>query len=131
MREKTQQPTPVNFVADLTSLMWEKMVVDPCYRCLIPVTHFGVFGWAAAYSRLGIWRVFSTRLGSSGSSDVKAGPAAHPQPAVIEMELLVVLGADRKPRGWREIGLRRCDDRFRRGQPCTLPITLTANSADQ
>jgi len=40
MRENNQPPTPVNLVADLTSPMWEKMVVDPRYRCLIPVTQF-------------------------------------------------------------------------------------------
>src|ERR1700761_4663283 len=40
MREKRQQPTAVNLVADLTSPMWERMVVDPRYRCLIPVTQF-------------------------------------------------------------------------------------------
>jgi putative SOS response-associated peptidase YedK len=40
MREKNQPATPVNLVADLTSPMWEKMVVDPLYRCLIPVTQF-------------------------------------------------------------------------------------------
>jgi putative SOS response-associated peptidase YedK len=40
MRERNQQPEPVNLVANLTSFMWEEMVVDPRYRCLIPVTHF-------------------------------------------------------------------------------------------
>lgn len=40
MREKNQPATPVNLVADLTSPMWDKMVVDPTYRCLIPVTQF-------------------------------------------------------------------------------------------
>jgi putative SOS response-associated peptidase YedK len=40
MREKNQPPTSVNLDADLTSPMWEKMVVDPRYRCLIPVGQF-------------------------------------------------------------------------------------------
>ena len=40
MREKDQKPTAVNLVATLTSPMWEKMVVDPRYRCLIPVSQF-------------------------------------------------------------------------------------------
>jgi putative SOS response-associated peptidase YedK len=31
---------PVNLVADLTNPMWNKMVPDPRYRCLIPVTAF-------------------------------------------------------------------------------------------
>ena len=33
-------PKPVNLVADLTNPMWDKMVPDPRYRCLIPVTAF-------------------------------------------------------------------------------------------
>jgi putative SOS response-associated peptidase YedK len=40
MREKNQPPEPVNLVANLTSPMWEKTVVDPRYRCLIPVGQF-------------------------------------------------------------------------------------------
>ncbi|SEP41591.1 Putative SOS response-associated peptidase YedK [Rhodospirillales bacterium URHD0017] len=31
---------PVNLIADLTNPMWDKMVPDPRYRCLIPVTAF-------------------------------------------------------------------------------------------
>ncbi len=27
-------------VADLTNPMWKKVVVEPRYRCLIPITHF-------------------------------------------------------------------------------------------
>ncbi|HMS20037.1 SOS response-associated peptidase family protein [uncultured Sphingorhabdus sp.] len=30
----------VGLVADLTNPMWDRMVVDPQYRCLIPLTHF-------------------------------------------------------------------------------------------
>jgi putative SOS response-associated peptidase YedK len=33
-------PQPLGLVADLTNLMWEKLVVDPRYRCLIVLTHF-------------------------------------------------------------------------------------------
>lgn len=33
-------PKPVNLVADLTNPMWDKMVVDQRYRCLIPLTAF-------------------------------------------------------------------------------------------
>jgi putative SOS response-associated peptidase YedK len=33
-------PKPVNLIADLTNPMWDKMVPDPRYRCLIPVTAF-------------------------------------------------------------------------------------------
>lgn len=31
----------IGLVADLTNPMWEQMVVDPRYRCIIPITHFG------------------------------------------------------------------------------------------
>ncbi len=37
---KGEEPSPVNLVANLTSPMWDQLVVDPRYRCLIPVTHF-------------------------------------------------------------------------------------------
>ena len=30
----------VGMVADLTNPMWKQVVVDPRYRCLIPITHF-------------------------------------------------------------------------------------------
>ncbi|KQU08080.1 SOS response-associated peptidase family protein [Rhizobium sp. Leaf453] len=33
-------PTRLGLVADLTNVMWEQTVVDPRYRCLIPLTHF-------------------------------------------------------------------------------------------
>jgi putative SOS response-associated peptidase YedK len=39
-RERNLRPEPVNLVANLTSPMWEKTVVDPRYRCLIPVGQF-------------------------------------------------------------------------------------------
>lgn len=43
-----EAPERVGMVADLTNPMWEELVVDPRYRCLIPITHFGnpdgVFG---------------------------------------------------------------------------------------
>ncbi len=34
-------PSPVNLVADLTNPMWDGMVPDPRYRCLIPVSALG------------------------------------------------------------------------------------------
>lgn len=40
MRVSGAQPTAVNLVANLTSPMWEQLVQDPRYRCLIPLTHF-------------------------------------------------------------------------------------------
>lgn len=33
-------PKPVNLVANLTSPMWEAIVTEPRYRCLIPVSEF-------------------------------------------------------------------------------------------
>lgn len=33
-------PDRIGLVADLTNPMWEHVVVDPRYRCIIPITHF-------------------------------------------------------------------------------------------
>jgi putative SOS response-associated peptidase YedK len=33
-------PDKIGLVADLTNPMWEHMVVEPRYRCIIPITHF-------------------------------------------------------------------------------------------
>jgi putative SOS response-associated peptidase YedK len=33
-------PDKIGLVADLTNPMWEHLVVDPRYRCIIPITHF-------------------------------------------------------------------------------------------
>lgn len=41
--DRTGQPLhfkPVNLVADLTNPMWDRMVPDPRYRCLVPLTAF-------------------------------------------------------------------------------------------
>lgn len=35
-----EDPGIIGLVADLTNAMWETLVVDPRYRCLIPLTHF-------------------------------------------------------------------------------------------
>lgn len=39
---KTREGPPerIGLVADLTNPLWERTVVDPRYRCLIPLTHF-------------------------------------------------------------------------------------------
>jgi putative SOS response-associated peptidase YedK len=33
-------PDKIGLVANLTNPMWEHMVVEPRYRCIIPITHF-------------------------------------------------------------------------------------------
>jgi putative SOS response-associated peptidase YedK len=40
MRLRGDTPGRVGMVADLTNPMWDKLVVDPRYRCLIVLTHF-------------------------------------------------------------------------------------------
>ena len=40
MRLRGETPGRIGLVADLTNPMWEQLVVDPRYRCLIPLTHF-------------------------------------------------------------------------------------------
>ncbi|URW75915.1 SOS response-associated peptidase family protein [Sphingomonas donggukensis] len=40
MRLRGDPPGRIGLVADLTNPMWEHLVVDQRYRCLIPLTHF-------------------------------------------------------------------------------------------
>ncbi|KKW92513.1 SOS response-associated peptidase family protein [Sphingobium chungbukense] len=40
MREHGEDPGRVGMVADLTNPMWDQIVVEPRYRCLIVLTHF-------------------------------------------------------------------------------------------
>jgi putative SOS response-associated peptidase YedK len=39
-RERGEPPGRVGLVADLTNPFWEQVVINPRYRCLIPITHF-------------------------------------------------------------------------------------------
>lgn len=39
-RSGEELPGRIGLVADLTNRMWEQMVVDPRYRCIIPISHF-------------------------------------------------------------------------------------------
>jgi putative SOS response-associated peptidase YedK len=40
MRDRGEPPGLIGLVADLTNSLWNKVVVDPRCRCLIPLTHF-------------------------------------------------------------------------------------------
>ncbi|WP_245296659.1 SOS response-associated peptidase family protein [Rhizobium bangladeshense] len=40
MRREGEPPSGIGLVADLTNPLWDRIVVDPKYRCLIPLTHF-------------------------------------------------------------------------------------------
>lgn len=40
MRERGDPPGRIGLVADLTNPLWDQLVVDPPYRCLIPLSHF-------------------------------------------------------------------------------------------
>lgn len=40
MQFNGEQPGRIGLVADLTNPLWDRIVVDPRYRCLIPITHF-------------------------------------------------------------------------------------------
>lgn len=40
MRDRGDPPGRIGLVADLTNPLWEALVQDPRYRCLIPITHF-------------------------------------------------------------------------------------------
>jgi len=41
MRKRGDPPGIIGLVADLTNPLWDRLVVDPRYRCLIVLTHFG------------------------------------------------------------------------------------------
>lgn len=40
LHTRDEEPGRIGLVADLTNPMWDEMVVEPRYRCLIPITHF-------------------------------------------------------------------------------------------
>lgn len=40
MRDSGEPVGRIGLVADLTNPLWDRIVVDPRYRCLIPITHF-------------------------------------------------------------------------------------------
>lgn len=40
MAIRNEPPQRLGLLADLTNPMWKKVVTDPRYRCLIPLTHF-------------------------------------------------------------------------------------------
>lgn len=40
MAIRNEAPQRLGLLADLTNPMWKRVVVDPKYRCLIPLTHF-------------------------------------------------------------------------------------------
>jgi putative SOS response-associated peptidase YedK len=40
LRDRGDGPDRIGLVADLTNPMWENLVVEPRYRCIIPITHF-------------------------------------------------------------------------------------------
>lgn len=40
LRERGDGPPRIGLVADLTNPIWDSVVVEPRYRCLIPLTHF-------------------------------------------------------------------------------------------
>lgn len=40
VRQNGEPPGRIGLVADLTNPLWDRLVVDPRYRCLIPLNHF-------------------------------------------------------------------------------------------
>lgn len=40
LKLQAKEPEIIGLVADLTNPMWEQMVVEPRYRCIVPITHF-------------------------------------------------------------------------------------------
>ena len=91
MRERNAQPEPVNLVANLLSPMWSDMVVDPRYRCLIPMERFAepdglpgrkmrtwfsvrgepLFAWAGFCRNTGLWGPCYAGMTSDSNDAVK------------------------------------------------------------
>ena len=98
------EPDIVGLVADLTNPMWDTLVVDPRYRCLIPLTHFanpaGASGsktrswFAVKIEPLVAWAGFCRNLPETGP--VFAGMTMSANDAVMPYNdrMPVLLGQD-------------------------------------
>jgi putative SOS response-associated peptidase YedK len=95
---------PVNLLADLTNPMWDRMVPDPRYRCLIPLTAFAqpegprgrmtrtwfsvrdwpIFAWAGFCRRTREWGpVYAAMTTDSGPPVAELNPR---MPAILAPE---------------------------------------------
>lgn len=104
MRERGVAPTPVNLVANLHSPMWQPVVEDRRYRCIIPFTHFAepngypgsktrswfrvdgepLYGWAGFCRNTETWGPVFAGMTTDSNADV----------AELNPRMPVLLGAD-------------------------------------
>lgn len=140
----------IGLVADLTNPMWDRLVVDPSNRCVIPITHFGnpdgepgaktrtwfsvkdqpVMAWA------GFWRdepgVGPVYAGMTMTANAAIPPTNDRMPVLLEHGEIdlwlhgsirdVIAFQFRDPPAVSRMGVVRTTDRWRGGAP---PPTAT------
>lgn len=145
MRLRGDPPGRVGMVAELANPMWEHMVVDPRYRCLIPITHFanpdGEPGaktrtwFSVADAPLLAWAGFcrntpefgSVYAGMTMAANAAVVPLNDRMPVLIEQPeferwlhgpIADVIGFQfRAPIAAERMRVERTDDRWRSGKP--------------
>lgn len=139
------EPGIIGLVADLTNPLWEETVVDPKYRCVIPITHFGnpdgepgrkTRTWFSLRSEpLMLWAGFCRNIPGSGpvyaGMTMEANAAVPPtndrMPALIERDeigqwlngsIQDVIGFQfRRPFSSTRFDVTRTTDLWRSGSP--------------
>ena len=148
-RLRREAPSRLGLVADLTNPMWEHLVVDPRYRCLIPLTHFAnPAGEAGAKTRtwfsladqpVAAWAGFCRNTPEFGPvfAGMTMTASALVQPFNDRMPVLLaaaeyerwltgtiqdVIGFQfRDPPPDERLAILHTDDRWRSGRPPPLP----------
>ena len=149
MRRRGEPPGRVGMIADLTNPMWDSLVRDPRYRCLIPITHFanpdGVPGaktrtWFSVEDEpIVAWAGFCRNLpvvgpvyaGMTMPANAAIPPTNDRMPALLEREEYDAwLHADikqvihfmyRPPFAAERMKVERTDDRWRSGAAPPIP----------
>jgi putative SOS response-associated peptidase YedK len=145
-------PSPVNLVADLTNPMWETMVQDPRYRCLIPVTAFAeptglkgakrrswysvidepLFAWAGFCRNTDVWGpVFAGMTTDSNTAVEPLNPRMpvllypHEYDRWLTGPIADVLGFQNRSYPSSRLSVEETDDRWVSGRPLVeLQATL-------
>jgi putative SOS response-associated peptidase YedK len=140
---KGDGPSSVNLVANLTSPMWDRLVVDPRYRCLIPVTHFAepegepgfktrtwfsitdepIFAWAGFCCDVTEWR--TVYAGMTTDSNAAVMPLNERMPVLLapyeydrwlNCPIQDVIGFQFRPFAAERLTMLATSDRWRSGR---------------